>query len=616
MPWHPAVAVRSFMSLVALPGSSFSPLTARPLDADPFAAARGEIESPTLLIDLPHDVWFNSVVRFSLVILLPVVLCACLVRAVRQASIYVALVVGMQVLFEAMAGRLLLMSPHFATVSLLSVEEASMSRATASAMCALIVFLSSLGWLDRQALRRRQRRTQSLAPKNSDSPLSAAYDDPLRELHILADRHRMGVASVEFARILDSVDNLARFRKEFHVPDGATYMCGNSLGLQPKRLDTIMKEELDKWKHDAVDGHFRGSRPWFEIDDVIQNDMSALVGAKPSEVAVMNSLTVNVHLMLVPFYRPTKRRYKILLEQNPFPSDMWALRTHVQCRGFDPDDALLFARPREGERLLNTRDILDVIEESGDEIALVFFAGVHFMTGQAVDFEAITAAGHSRGCIVGFDLAHAVGNLDLQLHDWNVDFAAWCTYKYMNSGPGAIAGIFVHDRWTEDVKQGRATPLLRFGGWWGNIRKSRFSLKEEFDPTPGAAGFQVSNPSVLSMCGVIASLEVFREAGFMGPLRQKSLSLTAYLEQLIKARLDSKVTIITPADWRSRGCQLSIVVVDARGRSAKELKDELLQRHVVVDDREPDLIRIAPTPLYNSFQDCVRVVQALEEVLS
>ena len=404
------------------------------------------------------------------------------------------------------------------------------------------------------------------------------------------------------ARELDASDPLASYRDRFHIPVHQNaqpearpvhYFCGNSLGLQPKTVAAFVEQELADWRDLAVHAHFEGQTPWYSYHEVFEAQGARLVGAEPGEVVMMNSLTVNLHLLMVSFYRPTADRYKILIENAAFPSDNYAVRSQIAFHGRDPADGLLVARPRSGEQAIRTEDILEIIETQGHEIALVMLGGVSYLTGQFFDLARITAAAKSKGCRVGFDLAHAAGNLPLQLREWDVDFAVWCSYKYLNSGPGGIGGCYVHGRYAESVE------LPRFAGWWGNDPSNRFKmhLMEEFAPHRVAEGWQLSNPSIFSMAPLRASLEIFDEVG-MSRLREKSLRLTGYLEHLLDAHAGC-YEIITPRDPAQRGCQLSIRVT----QRARELVDELDRRGCICDFRQPDIIRVAPVPLYNTFHD-------------
>ena len=422
----------------------------------------------------------------------------------------------------------------------------------------------------------------------------------------------MPTASLAFptAAALDAADPLAAFRQEFHIPAGpdgrpCAYFCGNSLGLQPKAARAAVEQELDDWARLGVEGHFHGTSPWLRYHETLADATARLVGARPLEVVVMNSLTVNLHLLLVSFYRPTATRYKILLEGGAFPSDQYALESQARLHGLDPDDALVELLPRPGEHTLRTADIEARIAELGDSLATVLIGGVNYYTGQAFDMAAITRAGHAVGALVGFDLAHAAGNLLLHLHDWDVDFACWCSYKYLNSGPGGTSGVFIHERWAY------RPDLLRLAGWWGHDPADRFQMKKGFRPMPGAAGWQLSNAQILPLAVHRASLDIVDRAGGMAALRHKSEQLTTYLEsQLQQLDLPPDVLeIITPADPAQRGCQLS-VLVHRRGR---ELFDHLAAQGVIADWREPNVIRLAPVPLYNTFGDVARAGAALQQ---
>jgi kynureninase len=412
---------------------------------------------------------------------------------------------------------------------------------------------------------------------------------------------------------LDVADALAGWRDQFHIPrrpDGTEviYFCGNSLGLAPRGVADAVKQELEDWERLAVDAHFAGRTPWYSYHEQFRESGARLVGAVPGEVVYMNSLTVNLHLMMASFYRPTRERHRILIEDAAFPSDIYAARTQLRWHGFDPADGLLVARPRPGEHTLRSDDIEELLEREGPRIALVLFSGVNYYTGQVFDMARITQAAHRQGCVVGFDLAHAAGNVELRLHEWDVDFAAWCTYKYLNCGPGAVAGCFVHER------HGRDVALRRFGGWWGNDPATRFRmhLEPEFVPVPGAEGWQLSNPPILSMAPLRVSLAMFDSAG-LAALRAKSLRLTGYLQYLLDqiGGADSpagrRYEVITPRDSAARGCQLSILV---RHRP-KELFERLQAGGIVCDYRVPDVIGVAPVPLYNAFHEVWRFADVL-----
>ena len=414
--------------------------------------------------------------------------------------------------------------------------------------------------------------------------------------------------TLKYAREADKKDPLRKYRARFHFPkhEGreVLYFCGNSLGLQPKTVKKEWLAELEKWKTYAGEGHFKGKLPWMYYHKFLTEQSARLVGAQPEEVVVMNTLTTNLHLMMVSFYRPTAQRYKIIMEAGAFPSDQYAAETQVKWHGCATEKAIIEVSPRPGEETLRTEDILAVIHQHGQETALIMFGGVNYYTGQFFDLPAITRAGHEEGAYVAFDLAHTAGNLPLRLHDWNVDFAVWCSYKYLNSGPGGPSGIFIHE------KHGNNTKLPRFGGWWGHDESERFLMRKGFKPMQGAAGWQLSNAQILSFAAHKASLDIFDEAG-MTALRQKSLKLTAYLYFLIE-KLNEKggnFNIITPKDEDARGCQLSILT----GKEGKALFDYLTKNGVIADWREPNVIRVAPVPLYNSFEDCWRFADLLEK---
>ena len=401
----------------------------------------------------------------------------------------------------------------------------------------------------------------------------------------------------DFARQMDQADTLREFRAQFHIPktkDGkdCIYLCGNSLGLQPKAVAESIMQELKDWQELGVEGHFHAKNPWLPYHEFLTASYARLVGAKDSEVVAMNTLSVNLHLMMVSFYRPTAQRRKIVIETHAFPSDRYAVYSQIAFHGFDPAADLIELKPRDGEILLCEEDIEKTIREHGDSIALIILGGVNYYTGQVFDMARITRAGHEVGAKVGFDLAHAAGNIDLRLHDWDVDFACWCSYKYLNSGPGSVAGCFVHER------HGRSFDLPRFAGWWGNDKANRFKMGPDFNPIEGAEGWQLSNPPILSLAAVKASLSIFDAAG-MDCLRTKSLSLTGYLEYLLDGLRSDAFKVITPRDTKFRGCQLSIVVRD-NGRAVFKALEEA---GVVCDWREPDCIRVAPVPLYNSYHD-------------
>jgi len=412
----------------------------------------------------------------------------------------------------------------------------------------------------------------------------------------------------EYALEMDRNDLLSHFRDRFHFPkvEGkqAIYLCGNSLGLQPKTVQAHLQKELDQWADMAVDGHFHGEDPWYTVRMKSKPILAQIVGAKEHEVVAMNNLSSNLHFLMVSFYQPTGKRYKIITEAGAFPSDSYMLETQVKFHGYDPKDAIIEIYPREGEHTLRTEDIVNQINAHRDDLALVMMAGLQYYTGQVFDMEAITQAGHDAGAKVGFDLAHAVGNAALKLHDWGVDFATWCSYKYLNSGPGNISGIYVHEKWADNPD------LPRFAGWWGHDETERFKMEKGFKPMYGADGWQLANTNVLALAAHQASLELFLEAG-MEKLRRKSELLTGYLEFLIKKTDSGVLEIITPENPKERGCQLSLLV----HKGGKDVFDEFYKNGIVGDWRHPNVIRIAPTPLYNSFADVYKFANILEQAL-
>lgn len=416
--------------------------------------------------------------------------------------------------------------------------------------------------------------------------------------------------SEDFARSMDAQDSLKHFRDRFYIPKQASgedvlYFTGNSLGLQPKTTREYIEQELEDWKNLGVEGHFAAKNPWMPYHEFLTSQLAKVVGAKSIEVVAMNSLTVNLQLLMVSFYRPSGKRNKIIIEKGAFPSDRYAVASQINFHGFDVENSLIELAPHEGKTLLRTSDIEQTIAELGDEIALILLGGVNYYTGQAFDMKRITEAGHQVGAVVGFDLAHAAGNLELNLHEWNVDFAAWCSYKYLNSGPGGIGGIFVHERHSESFD------LPRFAGWWGHDKATRFLMGDEFVPIKGAEGWQMSNPPIFQLASLRASLDIFEEAG-MKSLREKSVKLTNYLEFLLSEIKDARISIITPSNPNERGCQLSIRVKDAD----KTLFKAISAHGIIADWREPDVIRVAPVPLYNSFSDCWKFVEILKNCLS
>jgi kynureninase len=415
------------------------------------------------------------------------------------------------------------------------------------------------------------------------------------------------------AAALDAADRLAGFRSEFLLPtrkDGtpSVYLCGHSLGLQPRRTAGIIREELEVWAQHGVDGHFESQRPWLSYHEQLSRGLATLAGAQPGEVAAMNSLTVNLHLMLISFYRPTPQRHRLVIEKRAFSSDRYAVVSQITQRGFDAATSLVELQPRPGETTLRTEDVCEFLTREGRSVATVMLPGVQYLTGQCFDMAAITACARHAGCTVGFDLAHAMGNVPLSLHEWNVDFAVWCGYKYLNAGPGALGGCFVHER------HARAFDLPRLAGWWGHDKASRFAMPEDFLPLPGAEGWQLSNPSILAAAPLIASLDLFERAG-QAQLHEKSLALTAFLDTQLRDRLGDSLTILTPAAPAARGCQLSLRL-HREATEARAVHTALTAAGFVCDWREPDVIRVAPVPLYNTFRDVADFVLALEAALA
>tara|TARA_B110000238_G_scaffold19445_1_gene19062 strand:- start:557 stop:1807 length:1251 start_codon:yes stop_codon:yes gene_type:complete len=411
--------------------------------------------------------------------------------------------------------------------------------------------------------------------------------------------------TANFASELDAKDELRSYRNEFYIPlqkngEEHIYMCGNSLGLQPKRTKEFLNQELDDWANFGVEGHFHAKNPWLPYHEFLAEGYAKIVGAKTSEVVAMNTLTVNLHLMMVSFYKPTKQRHKIIIEGDAFPSDIYAVESQIKHHGFLPTTSLIKLRPRNRESSIRTEDIAAIIEREGDQIALIMLGGVNYYTGQVFDFQTITKLAHNKQINVGFDLAHAAGNIKLELHKWNVDFAVWCSYKYLNSGPGSVAGAFIHE------KHHNAN-LPRFAGWWGHNKEERFKMPDKFNPIASAEGWQLSNPPILSLAAIRASLSIFDEVG-MEKLLSKSKKLTDYLVFLLNSIETDRIEIITP---KERGCQLSVRVKNGD----KKLFDSITAKGVIADWREPDVIRIAPIPLYNSFQDVFNFYTILEEEL-
>jgi len=414
--------------------------------------------------------------------------------------------------------------------------------------------------------------------------------------------------SEDCAREMDAQDLLAAYRQRFFLPRGADgqewiYLCGHSLGLQPKSSGRYIEQELEDWARLGVEGHFHARHPWMPYHKLLTKQSAELLGARPDEVVVMNSLTVNLHLMMVSFYRPTKQRHKILVERGAFPSDQYAVQSQISFHGFDPATSLIELAPRESEFCLRDEDVDSVIEREGDSIALILLGAVNYATGQALDMARITKLGHERGCVVGFDLAHAAGNLPLRLHDCGPDFAVWCNYKYLNGGPGCPGGCFVHERHAK-------ADCPRFTGWWGHDDKTRFEMPAEFQCLPGAEGWQLSNPPILALAALRASLDVFHEVG-MERLRAKSLRLTSYLEFLMGDVESKAFSVITPREAQRRGAQISLRV-PGKGR---DWCGNLARLGLIGDWREPDIFRVAPVPLYNSFLDVYRFVRKFAAVV-
>ncbi len=417
------------------------------------------------------------------------------------------------------------------------------------------------------------------------------------------------IIDVESAKKLDQVDPLSHFRDKFHLPktdsgEPFIYFCGNSLGLQPVTATKFINEELDAWKQYGVEGHFQAKRPWMPYHEFLTQYSAEIVGAMEKEIVVMNSLSVNLHLLMASFYRPTDKKKKILIEHNAFPSDRYAVQSQLKFHGNHPTNDLMILQPDDRD-IIVTDWIMDCFEHHGDEIAMVLIGGVNYYSGQAFNMKAITKKAHEYNCMVGFDLAHGAGNLKLNLHDWGVDFAAWCGYKYLNGGPGAPSGVFIHER-----HLGK-TDIPRFEGWWGHDKSTRFAMPDEFIPMDTAEAWQLSNPPIIAMAPLLASLEIFHEAG-MENLVAKSIQLTNYVEKLILSELTDKIEIITPTNPNDRGCQLSLRMINP----IHNIMDQFHDAGIIVDWREPDVIRIAPVPLYNTFVDCFDFVQRLKIVIS
>jgi kynureninase len=415
------------------------------------------------------------------------------------------------------------------------------------------------------------------------------------------------------AHALDIADPLARLRSKFHLPitvDGnpQTYLCGHSLGLQPRSTAGLINEELLVWQTQAVEGHFNPRRPWLSYHELLTPGLAELCGALSIEVVAMNSLSVNLHLLMMSFYRPTAQRHKILIEASAFPSDRYAVTSQIELHGYNAVESLLQIAPRAGEDTLRSEDIIGLLQREGQQIATVLLPGVQYLSGQLLDMQAITSAAQRQGCTVGFDLAHAIGNVPLQLHDWNIDFAMWCSYKYLNSGPGSIGGAFVHER------HARNFSMPRLAGWWGHDKATRFAMPDEFMPLPGAEGWQLSNPPIFACAPLLASLQIFQDAGITA-LRNKSLQMTSYLQHLLTSLIGAHIELITPSDPQARGCQLSLRLRVPLER-ARQIHQQLQTMGVICDWREPNVIRVTPVPLYNRYVDAWQFVTALQSLLT
>lgn len=413
-------------------------------------------------------------------------------------------------------------------------------------------------------------------------------------------------ATASFAEAKDAADELQHFKNHFHFPSAGgkdiIYFCGNSLGLQPKTVETAVMQELSDWRNLGISGFLKAKNPWMYYQEYFKPSLAKIVGARADEVTVMNSLTVNLHLLMLTFYKPTEHCYKIIMEAGAFPSDQYAVETQVKHYGFDPAEAIIEITPREEERTLRTEDILSIIEQHSKELAMVILGGINYYTGQLFDMKTVTDATHKANAIAAFDLAHAAGNVPLKLHDWDVDFAVWCSYKYLNGGPGAVGGVYVHERYATDP----TTP--RFAGWWGNDENGRFKMEKGFKAKPNASGWNISTAQILNMVSLKASLELFEEAGF-DKILAKSVDLTAYLEFLLHQLTNLNFEIITPADPAARGAQLSLYFKE-RG---KEIHEKMIDSGIVVDYREPGVIRVAPAPLYCSYSDVYRFYEILRD---
>lgn len=414
--------------------------------------------------------------------------------------------------------------------------------------------------------------------------------------------------TLEYAQEQDRADELREYRDKFYFPTGKNgekklYFTGNSLGLQPKTTRDYIGQELDDWATHGVEGHHDAKNPWLPYHEFVTEQLARVVGAKPEEVVAMNSLTANLHFLMVSFYRPEGKKKKIVIEYDAFPSDVYAVKSQIEFHGGNPDTDLIYLKARDGEHTVRQEDIEDLLNNKADEIALIMLGGVNYYTGQLFDMKRITEVAHKNNIIAGFDLAHGAGNIHLKLNEWNVDFAAWCSYKYLNSGPGGIAGVYVNERHL-------TTDIPRFEGWWGQNKQTRFLMEREFDPINTAEAWQLSNPPIFQLAALRASLDMFDEVG-MEKLNKKTAKLTGYLEELVLSLGDDVIEVITPSDKSQRGCQLSIRVKNAD----KGLFDKVTERNVIADWREPDVIRVAPVPMYNSFEDCYRFYAILKELV-
>ena len=415
--------------------------------------------------------------------------------------------------------------------------------------------------------------------------------------------------SLDYAKQLDQEDPISYLRNQFHIPRDKhgkewLYFTGNSLGLQPKITSKYIEQELDDWANFGVEGHFEAKNPWLSYHELLTDTMAKVVGAKPIEVVVMNTLTTNLHLLMVSFYQPSKTKYKIIIESDAFPSDRYAVQSQLSFHGFDPEEALIEWKPKEGKELLELEDLKSILDSQGDEVALLLIGGVNYYTGQYLDIKKIAELGHAKKCMVGIDLAHGAGNIQPNLHDSSIDFAAWCTYKYLNSGPGSLSGLFVHE------KHAQRKDLPRFAGWWNHNKETRFNMRQPFDVMEGAEGWQLSNPPILSMAAIKASLDIFEKVG-MDALVKKSKKLTGFFEYLVNEIASDTIKIITPTNPNERGCQLSLQVKNAD----KNLHRKLTENNIITDWREPDVIRCAPVPMYTSFEDVYHMVKTLESLL-